>query len=61
MIRFLLKATLPLVAAALLDQYCIRRDARRLKKERKEEIGRWEGEGGSPPDVLPPAVSSPIS
>jgi hypothetical protein len=58
MIRFLLKAALPLVAAALLDQYCIRRDARRVKKERKDEIVRWEGEGGSPPDVVPPAASA---
>lgn len=60
MIRFLLKATLPIVAATLLDQYCIRRDARRLKRERREEVARWEGEGGSPPDVLPPAVNSSV-
>lgn len=55
MVRFLLKALIPVVAAALLDRYCIRRDARRTKRERKSEVARWEGEGGPPSEVQPSA------
>ena len=55
MVKFLLKALIPIVAAALLDRYCIRRDSRRMKRERRSEISSWEGEGGSPLEVQPAA------
>lgn len=61
MARFLLKALIPVVAAALLDRYCILRDARRIKHERKSEIARWEGEGGPPADVQAATGVSPVS
>lgn len=58
MFRFLLRALVPVVAAALLDRYCIRRDARRIKHERKSEVARWEGEGGPPVESHPATTAA---
>jgi hypothetical protein len=48
MIRTLMKLLLPVVAAALLDNHCRRRDLRRQRLEKKRDLHVWEGEGGNP-------------
>ncbi len=49
MIRTLMKLLLPVVAAALLDNYCRSRELRRQRVEKKLDLQVWEGEGGNPP------------
>jgi hypothetical protein len=46
MIRMVLRAAVPLMAALLLDRYCELR-AKRQKKEKVTDLTRWEGEGGA--------------
>ena len=48
MIRTLMKLLLPVVAAALLDNHCRRRDLHRQRLEKKRDLHVWEGEGGNP-------------
>ena len=48
MIRTLMKRLLPVVAAALLDNHCRRRDLRRQRLDKKRDLHIWEGEGGNP-------------
>jgi hypothetical protein len=48
MIRTLMKLLLPVVAAAMLDNHCRRRDLRRQRIEKKHDLHVWEGEGGNP-------------
>lgn len=48
MIRTLMKLLLPVVAAALLDNHCRRRDLRRQRLDKKRDLHIWEGEGGNP-------------
>jgi hypothetical protein len=56
MIRTLMKFLLPMVAAALLDNHCRRRELRRQRIEKKQELQVWEGEGGNP--ASPPLSSA---
>ncbi len=46
-IRSVLKFTIPLLAALLLDRYCELRAKRSQGKEPVAEMSRWEGEGGT--------------
>lgn len=48
MFRTVLKLILPVVAAALLDNHCRRRELHRQRQERKLDLQVWEGEGGNP-------------
>jgi hypothetical protein len=48
MIRTLMKFLLPVVAAALLDNHCRRRELRRQRMENRQDLQVWEGEGGNP-------------
>jgi len=57
MIRTLMKFLLPVVAAAMLDNHCKRRDLRRQRIEKKRDLQVWEGEGGSP--ATPPLSQAP--
>jgi len=45
MIRMVLRAAVPLMAALLLDRYCELRAKR--QKEKVTDLTRWEGEGGA--------------
>jgi hypothetical protein len=48
MIRTLMKLLLPVVAAAMLDKHYRKRELRRQRLEKKEDVQVWEGEGGTP-------------
>lgn len=55
MIRFAMKALVPIMAGLLLDRYCAMRARHTHKEERRMDLTRWEGEGGNP--VTPASAS----
>jgi hypothetical protein len=55
-IRLVLKFTVPLLAALLLDRYCELRAKRAQRKEPVAELSRWEGEGGAIVPAAPRVV-----